>query len=139
MSFVDAHDFSVDLVVRVLGIPASTYYDWRARQAQPSRRAREDAELLAMIDEIRGSHEFAATYGSPRVWLELRNRGVKVGRKRVERIMRVNGRQGTVTLIEKCSGAVGFEAVATEHRWVVHILGGTVTLVSVGDLGGFVG
>ena len=82
MSFVDAHDFSVDLVLRVLGIPASTYYDWRARQAEPSRRTREDAELLAMIDEIRGEHEFAATYGSPRVWLELRNRGVKVGRKR---------------------------------------------------------
>ena len=33
---------------------------------------------------------------------------------------------GTVTLIEKCSGAVGFEAVATEHRWVVHISGGNV-------------
>ena len=27
MSFVDAHDFPVDLVLRVLGIPASTYYD----------------------------------------------------------------------------------------------------------------
>ena len=94
MSFVDAHDFSVDLVLRVLGIPASTYYDWRARQAQPSRRAREDAELLAMIDAIRGSHEFAATYGSPRVWLKLRRRGVRVSRKRVERIMRVNGRRG---------------------------------------------
>ena len=47
-----------------------------------------------LIDEIRGEHEFAATYGSPRVWLELRRRGVQVGRKRVERIMRVNGRQG---------------------------------------------
>src|SRR5258708_38448843 len=35
-------------------------------------------------------------------------------------------RGGTVTLIEKCSGAVGFEAVATEHRWVVHISGGSV-------------
>ena len=35
-------------------------------------------------------------------------------------------RDGTVTLIEKCSGAVGFEAVATEHRWVVHISGGSV-------------
>src|ERR1700677_4780129 len=35
-------------------------------------------------------------------------------------------RQGTVTLIEKCSGAVGFEAVATDHRWVVHISGGSV-------------
>ena len=48
----------------------------------------------ALIDEIRGEHEFAATYGSPRVWLELRRRGVSVGRKRVERIMRVNGRTG---------------------------------------------
>ena len=47
-----------------------------------------------MIDAIRGEHEFAATYGSPRVWLELRRRGVRVGRKRVERIMRANGRQG---------------------------------------------
>ncbi|MET0758436.1 MAG: hypothetical protein ABWY39_11035, partial [Mycobacterium sp.] len=66
MSFVDAHDFSVDLVLRVLGIPASTYYDWRTRRAAPSQRARQDAELLALIDEIRGEHEFAATYGSPR-------------------------------------------------------------------------
>src|SRR5882762_5489633 len=34
--------------------------------------------------------------------------------------------EGTVTLIEKCSGAVEFEAVATEHRWVIHISGGSV-------------
>jgi Domain of unknown function (DUF4331) len=39
---------------------------------------------------------------------------------------RFDDRDGTVTLIEKCSGAVGFEAVATEHRWVVHISGGSV-------------
>ena len=94
MNFVDAHDFSAGLVLRVLDIPASTYDDWRKARREPSRRAREDAELLALIDEIRGEHEFAATYGSPRVWLELRRRGVKVGRKRVERIMRRNGRQG---------------------------------------------
>jgi len=94
MSFVDAHDFSVDLVLRVLGIAASTYYDWRARRTNPGTRARRDAELLGMIDAIRGEHEFAATYGSPRVWLELRRRGVWVSRKRVERIMRVNGRRG---------------------------------------------
>ena len=94
MNFIDAHDFSVDLVLRVLGIPVSTYYDWRKARREPSRRAREDAELLRLIDAIRGEHEFAATYGSPRVWLELRNRGVKVGRKRVARIMRANGRKG---------------------------------------------
>jgi len=72
MSFVDAHDFPVDLVLRVLGIPASTYYGWRARQVSPSRRQLEDAELLEMIVKIRTAHEFAGTYGSPRVWLQLR-------------------------------------------------------------------
>ena len=94
MNFIDAHDFSVGLVLRVLGIAASTYYGWRKARQQPSRRTREDAGLLTLIDEIRGSHEFAATYGSPRVWLELRRRGVWVSRKRVERMMRVNGRRG---------------------------------------------
>jgi putative transposase len=94
MNFIDTHDFSVDLVLRVLNVSTSTYYDWRKARRQPSRRARENAELLRLIDEIRGEHEFAATYGSPRVWLELRKRGVKVGRKRVERIMRQNGRKG---------------------------------------------
>ena len=38
MRFIDAHDFPVGLVLRVLGIEASTYYDWRARQvdAEPT-------------------------------------------------------------------------------------------------------
>jgi putative transposase len=94
MSFIDAHDFPVDLVLRVLSVPASTYYDWRARQAVPSRRQMEDAELLEMIVKIRTAHEFAGTYGSPRVWLALRRQGVRCGRKRVERIMRENGLQG---------------------------------------------
>lgn len=94
MSFIDAHTFSVDLVLRVLGIPASTYYGWRARQVTPSRRQWEDTQLLEMIVKIRTAHEFAATYGSPRVWLELRRQGVQVGRKRVERIMREHGLQG---------------------------------------------
>ncbi len=49
---------------------------------------------MVLIDSIRGEHEFAATYGSPRVWLELPNRGVNVGRKRVARIMRAKGRKG---------------------------------------------
>jgi putative transposase len=94
MSFVDAHEFPVDLVLRVLGIPASTYYDWRARQAAPSRRQLEDGELLEMIVKIRTSHEFACTYGCPRVWLALRRQGVRCGRKRVERIMREHGLAG---------------------------------------------
>jgi putative transposase len=75
-------------------VPAATYYDWRARRVSPSRRQLDDAALLEQIVKIRAAHEFAATYGSPRVWLELRRQGVRVGRKRVERIMREHGLQG---------------------------------------------
>ncbi len=94
MSFIDAHDFPAGLVLRVLGITESTYYDWRARRVAPSRRHLDDAALLEQILKIRSAHEFAATYGSPRVWWELRRQGVRVGRKRVERIMREHGLQG---------------------------------------------
>jgi putative transposase len=94
MSFIDAHDFPAGLVLRVLGIAESTYYDWRTRQVSPSRRELDDAALLEQILKIRAAHEFAATYGSPRVWLELRRQGVRVGRKRVERLMRTHGLQG---------------------------------------------
>src|SRR5690606_20957121 len=68
MSFIDAHDFPAGLVLRVLGVPASTYYDWRARRVSPSRRELDDAALLEQILKTRAAHEFAATYGSPRVW-----------------------------------------------------------------------
>ena len=94
MSFIDAHDFPAGLVLRVLNIAESTYYDWRTRQVTPSRRQLDDAALLEQIIKIRAAHEFAATYGSPRVWLELRRQGVRVGRKRVERLMRTHGLAG---------------------------------------------
>jgi len=90
----DAHDFPAGLVLRVLDVPESTYYGWRARQVTPSRRELDDAALLEQILKIHAAHEFAATYGSPRVWLELRRQGVRVGRKRVERLMRQHGLQG---------------------------------------------
>jgi len=94
MSFIQAHDFPAGLVLRVLGVAESTYYDRRARQVAPSRRELEDAALFEQICKVRAAHEFAVTYGSPRAWLELRRQGVRVGRKRVERLMREHGLQG---------------------------------------------
>ena len=94
MSFIDAHDFPAGLVLRVLDIATSTYYDWRARRVSPSRRELDDAALLEQILKVRSVNQFATTYGAPRVWLELRRQGVRVGRKRVERIMRTYGLQG---------------------------------------------
>ena len=50
--------------------------------------------MLEAIVKVRSVNEFAATYGSPRVWLELRRQGFRVGRKRVERVMRTHDLQG---------------------------------------------
>ncbi|MGW5153544.1 transposase [Rhodococcus koreensis] len=90
---IDAQDIPVDLVLRVLGV-ASTYCEWRVRAAIPARRRRGHLELLALIELIRGEHEFAGTDGSPRVWLKSRRRGVPVGRKHIERIVHENGLRG---------------------------------------------
>jgi len=69
---------------RVLGVSPGGYYARRTRP--PSARARADAELGARIAEIhRRSH---ATYGAPRIQVELREQGLRVGRKRVARLMR---------------------------------------------------
>jgi len=91
MSFIAAHDFPAGLVLRVLGMAESSYYDRRARKVTPSRRELDDAVLLEQICKIRTAHEFAATYGSPRVWLELRRQGVRFGRKWVQRLRRSHG------------------------------------------------
>ena len=68
---------------RLLGVSTSGYYAWAKRT--PSRRAQEDAALLG---EIRGAHAAShGTYGAPRIWVELAAQGLRVGRKRVARLM----------------------------------------------------
>jgi putative transposase len=81
--------FPVHTMCRTLGVSRSGYYAWRGRPTPP--RAKADAQLAV---EIAGAHKASrGTYGSPRVHAELRARGRKVGRKRVERLMRQNGLQ----------------------------------------------
>jgi transposase InsO family protein len=94
MRFVDEHRdrYAVALLLRVLDITASTYYGWVRRAAEPCDRDLVDRGLLSNIREIwTGS---GGTYGSDRVWRQLRRDGVPVGRKRVERLMREQGWQG---------------------------------------------
>ncbi|RAS59220.1 transposase InsO family protein [Lentzea atacamensis] len=84
--------FGVEPILRVLGIASSTYYGWVQRQADPSPRQRQDEELVAEIVDI---HTISGgTYGSPRVHATLRRRGIRVSRKRVERLMRGHELQG---------------------------------------------
>ena len=84
---------------RVLGVSTSGYYAWCSRPV--SARAQMDASLL---DQIRAIHDRSrGTYGVPRIHAELGACGVRVGGKRIARLMRaarlagVSRRKGTIT------------------------------------------
>jgi putative transposase len=81
----------VSVACRLLGVSRSGYYEWEHRA--PSDRALMDAWLTERIRAIHAAHR--NVYGSPRVHAELRLAdGVRVGRKRVERLMRQAGISG---------------------------------------------
>jgi putative transposase len=81
----------VSHLARVLGVARAGYYAWASRP--PSDRARQDALLGEQIRQIHVRSR--GTYGAPRVHAELRlGLDVRVGRKRVARLMRDHGLQG---------------------------------------------
>lgn len=83
-------EFPVRTMCRVLGLSPSGYYEWRGRG--PSARARGDAALLEQIE--RHHLDSRGTYGAPRIHADLAEAGVRVGRKRVARLMRGAGIAG---------------------------------------------
>ncbi len=80
-------NFPVSALCRVLGVTRSGYYAWRARPISP--RAKANAELAETIGKVHGASR--GTYGSPRVHAELKDQGLRVGKKRVARLMRDRG------------------------------------------------
>src|SRR6202011_3252948 len=90
--FVNANQasYGIATMCRVLEVSTSGYY---ARQKRPpSARARADAALSARIAAI---HQHSrATYGTPRIHVELQEQGIRVGHKRVARLMCAAGLRG---------------------------------------------
>jgi putative transposase len=85
-----AKELPVSLQCELLGVSVSGYWAWSKRA--PSDRAMYDAWLLERIKAI---HEASkGRYGSPRVHAMLRREGIRVGEKRVARVMRLAGLQG---------------------------------------------
>jgi putative transposase len=83
----------VDLLCSVLGVSRSGFYAWSTKA--PSDRALSDAWLTEQIREIHAANR--GVYGAPRIQAELQiARGIRVGRKRVERLMRQAGISGLV-------------------------------------------
>jgi transposase InsO family protein len=91
-AFIAAREvaFPVSAMCRVLGITKSGFYAW-SKRPKPAR-AKRDAQLAATVAAVH--QRSRRTYGSPRVHRELKARGVRVSKKRIERLMRENGIQG---------------------------------------------
>lgn len=71
----------------MLGVSRSGYYAWKVRP--PAARVTEDARLVV---EIKAAYAVGrGGYGSPRVQRELQKKGRRVGKKRIERLMRCEG------------------------------------------------
>jgi putative transposase len=79
--------FPIAAMCRLLGVTRQGYYAYASRP--PSDRVLAEAELCAAIREVFA--EFGETYGSPRVLRELRRRGIRASKRRVERAMRGMG------------------------------------------------
>lgn len=75
---------------RVFRVSVAGYYAWRSRP-----QSKRTADNRVLLDDIRQVHATSqGRYGSPRVHAALRAGGRRVGRGRVERLMRVHGLRG---------------------------------------------
>jgi len=99
VAFVDGHrgQYGVEPICAEVPIAPATYYEHKARQADPSRRparAQRDAALLPEIRRAwRENHE---VYGAKKVWKQLNRERIRVARCTVARLMRQLGLWGVV-------------------------------------------
>ena len=83
----------VTLICEVLSVSVSGYFEHQRRRTQdrpsgPGGRQSNEAVLT----HIRAIHaEVKGEYGWPRVWKELLARGIRVGKDRVQRLMKLHG------------------------------------------------
>jgi putative transposase len=82
--------YPLELMCRVLEVSRSGYYDWKARRGQePSKRMQRRTELLEKIKAVH--EESRQTYGSPRVYQELKVMGESVSENTVAKLMKQKG------------------------------------------------
>jgi putative transposase len=103
----EAKELPVSLQCELLGVSESGYWAWAKRP--PSDRALHDAWLIERIRVIHGASR--GRYGSPRVHAMLSREGIRVGQKRVARLMRAAGLEGAYRRRRKgcTTGVAGVE------------------------------
>lgn len=78
--------YPLDRLCAVLDVSTSGYRAWKRGGCVTTRLT--DTQLLTLIRAIH--REFKGRYGWPRVWEELRDRGIPAGKERVRRLMQEN-------------------------------------------------
>ena len=81
-------EYPVRLMCRVLAVAPSTYYALRKPRAATTRAIADDC-LMAHVRLV--YRAYRGRYGAPRIHHELRDQDVRVGRKRVARLMQEDG------------------------------------------------
>jgi putative transposase len=81
---------AVSRLACVLGVSRAGYYAWAVRA--PSKRSLADDALRRRIEQIHEATD--GIYGAPRIYAELTDEGLHVGRKRVARLLRQAGLAG---------------------------------------------
>jgi len=97
--FIDAHRgaHGVEPICEELQIAPSTYYEHKARQADPERLPPRVKRDQALTPEVRRVYEENfGVYGARKVWRQLGREAFVVARCTVERLMRSMGLQGVV-------------------------------------------
>lgn len=81
--------FGAKRLCAVLGLSRSGFYRWLAAAPAREAKAASDARLATRIRAVHTESD--GTYGAPRITAELRDAGLTVNHKRVERVMRAVG------------------------------------------------
>ena len=84
--FIQDHrdEFPVTRMCQVMNVSPSGYYVWRTRPVSAREMANQE-----LVDKIKVVHdESHETYGSPRIYRELKDEGVACSENRVARLMR---------------------------------------------------
>jgi len=84
-AWIEAHlgEFEVEAMCRILEVSSSGYYAWQKRD--PSEREQRRGKLLNEIKQVHAKSR--GIYGSPRVFRELKDSGVKVCENTVAKLM----------------------------------------------------
>jgi transposase InsO family protein len=93
-AFIERHKLVWPICVqcRVLRVSVSGFHQHRARRMQiAQRRHLSDEALLVHISAVYAENRGA--YGWPRIWRQLRRQGIRVGKRRVQRLMQGHGIQ----------------------------------------------